>query len=73
MDILIVTLSSAVLALLGTVAGYRAYRRIRKHGGRIPGEAMAMIGYWANLVLFLAAFLAFCYSFAMAFLRGDIL
>ena len=58
MDILIVSLSSAVLALLGGVAGYRAYRRIRKHGGRIPGEAMAMIGYWANLMLLLAAFLA---------------
>ena len=73
LDILVLSLSSTVLALVGAITGYRAYRRIRKHGGRIPGEAMAMIGYWSNLVLLLLSFLVFCYSFAMAFLRGDIL
>ena len=73
MDILIVSLTSTGLALVGAIMGYKAYRRIRKHGGRIPGEAMAMVGYWSNLVLFLLTFLLFAYSLAMAFLRGEIL
>jgi hypothetical protein len=73
LDILMLSLISSLVALLGAVAGYRAYRRIRKHGGRIPGEAMAMIGYWFNLILFILVGLLFCYSFAMAFLRGEIL
>lgn len=73
MDILVVSLASAFIAFCGTVTGYRAHRRIRRYGGRIPGEAISMVGYYSNLVLFLLTLLLFCYSFAMAVLRGDIL
>lgn len=72
-DVLIVSLSSTLIAFIGAIAGYRAQRRIRRYGGRIQGEGMATVGYYANLVLFLLALLLFCYSFAMAVLRGEIL
>lgn len=72
-DVLVVSLASTFIAFIGAIVGYRARRRIRKYGGRIQGEGMAMIGYYANLGLFLATLLLFCYSFAMAVLSGEIL
>ena len=72
-DILIVTLTSTLLALVGLVAGYRARKRIRRYGGRIPGEAIGEIGYWGNLVVFVGASLLFSYAVAMGVLRGDLL
>ena len=72
-DILVVTLLSTVVSCLGLVIGYRAFRKIRHGGGRIPGETMARIAYYGNLVAFLLSFLMFSYAMAIGILRGDLL
>jgi hypothetical protein len=72
LDILLVSLASSVLALAGTVMAYKAKHRIRRKGGRIRGETMALIGYWGNLIIFLAATFLFAYVLAIGILRGDL-
>jgi hypothetical protein len=72
-DILLVTLLSTIFGFTGMVIAYRAKHNIRRKGGRVSGETMALIGYWANLVIFLLAFLLFAYSVAMGVLRGELL
>ena len=72
-DVLVVSLISVLVAVVGLVMGYKAGRRIRRRGGRLAGETMASIGYWGNLGLFVVTFFLFSYSLAMAILRGDIL
>ena len=72
-DILVVTLVSSLLGLAGLITGHRARHKIRRKGGRVAGEQMATIGYWANLVAFVVGSLLFAYAFAMGVLRGDLL
>ena len=72
-DVLLVTLASTLLALAGWVGAQRARRKIRRAGGRMSGETMALIGYWGNLLVFILAFLMFSYAVAMGILRGDLL
>lgn len=72
-DILLVTLISTVLGLVGLVMAWRARKVIRRKGGRIRGETMATIGYWGNLIVFVLAGLLFSYSVAMGVLRGELL
>ncbi|MEX0326108.1 MAG: hypothetical protein AB3N33_08480 [Puniceicoccaceae bacterium] len=72
-DILVVTLISTLLAMVGMVIAWRARKIIRRKGGRVRGETMATIGYWGNLVVFVMAGLLFSYAVAMGVLRGDLL
>ena len=72
-DMLVVSLGTTLFSLVGMVTGYRSYKRIRRHGGRMTGENMARIGYWANLIIFVGSLFLFSYLLAMAILRGDIL
>ena len=72
-DILVVTLISSLLGLIGMLMGRSALKRIRRKGGRIRGETMAYIGYWGNLIIFVLASLLFSYAVAMGVLRGELL
>jgi len=72
-DILVVSLGSLLLALAGLVIGYRAGKRIQRHGGRISGESMTRIANWGNLLLFVGSFFLFCYLLLLGMLRGDLL
>jgi hypothetical protein len=72
-EILLVTLASSLLGLAGLIIGYKAKHKIRRKGGRVSGEQMAIIGYWGNLVVFVLASLFFAYAVAMGVLRGDLL
>ena len=70
-DILVVSLVAAVVAMCGLILGYRSGKQIRRYNGRISGESIAMIGYWGNLVLFLLSFFLFAYTFLLGVLRGE--
>jgi len=72
-DILVVTLLSALVGFAGWLMAFRAGRKIRRMGGRVAGEAVALIAYWGNLAIFLLSSLMFAYSVAMGILRGDLL
>ena len=72
-DILLVTLLSSLLAIVGAVIGHLARRKVQRHGGRISGESLALIGYWANLIVAILSLLMFAYAVAMGVLRGDLL
>ena len=72
-DILVMSLASLLIALIGLIIGYKAGKKIHRHGGRLSGENMAKIGYWGNLLLFVGALFLFCYSLALGMLRGDLI
>ncbi len=73
LDILVLTLLSALVGLAGLLLGMLARRHLRRHHGRIGGESLALIGYWGNLAMFILPALMFSYAFAMGVLRGDLL
>ena len=72
-DVLAVTLLATLVGFIGWILAIVARRKIRRAGGRIGGESLAMIGYWGNLIAFLLSALLFSYSVAMGILRGDLL
>jgi len=73
LDILLLTLLSALVGLAGLVLGRLARRHLRRHQGRMGGESLALIGYWGNLAMFILPALMFSYAFAMGVLRGELL
>lgn len=73
LDILLLTLLSALVGLAGLIFGILARRHLRRHHGRIGGESLALIGYWGNLAMFILPALMFSYAFAMGVLRGELL
>jgi hypothetical protein len=73
LDILMVTLASAIVAAAGLVLAVVSGRYVKRRQGRVGGEALSQIGYWGNLGFFVLSFFLFSYAFAMAVLRGDIL
>lgn len=72
-DILVMSLASLLIALIGLIIGYKTGKKINRHGGRLSGENMANIGYWGNLLFFVGALFLFCYSLALGMLRGDLI
>ena len=72
-DMLIISLVSLVIALIGLIFGYRAGKRIARHGGRITGENMARIGYWGNVLLFVGSLFLFSFTLILGILSGDLL
>ncbi len=72
-DILVVSLGSLLIALMGLILGYKSGKKIQRHSGRLSGENMATIGYWGNLLLFVGALFLFCYLLALGMLRGELI
>ncbi|NDV62467.1 hypothetical protein G0Q06_08400 [Puniceicoccales bacterium CK1056] len=73
LDIVLLSFLSMAVAFGGWLFGRAAGKYIRRRHGSLGGESMAQIGYWGNLVAFIATFLLFSYSLAMGVLRGDFL
>ena len=72
LDLLVVSLLSALLALAGWIAahlGHKESRRKSRHGGT---DTMAQLAYWGNLILFLLVSLLFAYLVAMGILNGEL-
>lgn len=73
LDVLIVSLAAALVALAGMLCGRRALHQLRRRRGRIGGESFALIGYWGNLIIFILMFLFFSYLVAIGILSGNLL
>ena len=73
MDIVVLSLAATLISLAGMLLALRARHKVRRHGGRIAGEALATIAYWGNLIVFLLSLMLFSYSMVMGILRGDFL
>lgn len=73
LDVVLLTLLSALVALSGYLLARSGRKFLRRHRGAVGGESIVLIGYWGNLILFILTFLMFSYSLAMGILRGDFL
>ena len=73
MDMLVVSLGSAMLALAGWITAHYGRKKVRRRAGRGTSETMSLLAYWGNFTVFLLTFLLFSWSVAMGILRGDLL
>lgn len=73
LDKLVLTLLVAVVAGIGWGLAIVAQRKLRRHHGRLQGEGLAQLGYWANLIIMLMFLLGFAWFTAMGILRGELL
>jgi hypothetical protein len=71
-DLLIVSLCSAVLALIGWITAQSGKRKARHLASRGGSDTLLLLAYWGNLILFLLALLLFAYLVAMGILRGEL-
>lgn len=71
-DLLLVSLLSTLVALSGLLAGRKARFVLERQRGRMEGESLALIGYWGNVLVFIAAFFFFSYLLAKGLLAGDL-
>jgi len=50
-DLLLVSLLSTLVALIGLLAGRKARFVLERQRGRMEGESLALIGYWGNAIV----------------------
>lgn len=70
-DIVVVSLGSTLLGLLGFTLALLGSKAERRRRGSTGSSALTQIAYWANLALFVGSFLLFSYALAIGILRGD--
>jgi hypothetical protein len=70
-DIVVVSLGSTLVALIGFVCAVFGKKAEGRRRGSTGSSALTLIGYWANLALFVVSSLLFAYSLAMGILRGE--